>query len=94
MNETAAPSGQVAFVTGASSGLGRATAIALPPARWRPIGAVWSAEERSAEGRVRSPRDPLPPEIVAAFIAAHATAPPQLVLDEAVVTPLVEQGDP
>jgi NAD(P)-dependent dehydrogenase (short-subunit alcohol dehydrogenase family) len=55
---------------------------------------TWSAEERRAESRANSPRDALPPETVGAFIAWIATAPPELVLDEAIVTPLDEQGYP
>jgi NADP-dependent 3-hydroxy acid dehydrogenase YdfG len=55
---------------------------------------TWSAEERRAAPRANSPRDALPPETVGAFIAWIATAPPELVVDEAIVTPLDEQGYP
>jgi NAD(P)-dependent dehydrogenase (short-subunit alcohol dehydrogenase family) len=55
---------------------------------------TWSAEERPARRPASSPREALPPETVAAFIASIATAPPELVLDEAIVTPLDEQGYP
>jgi NAD(P)-dependent dehydrogenase (short-subunit alcohol dehydrogenase family) len=55
---------------------------------------AWSAKERSAERRPSSAREALPPETVAAFIAGIATAPPELVLDEAIVTPLDERGYP
>jgi NAD(P)-dependent dehydrogenase (short-subunit alcohol dehydrogenase family) len=55
---------------------------------------TWSPEERPAEPDIASPREALPPERVAAFIAWIATAPPELVLDEAIVTPLDEQGYP
>jgi NAD(P)-dependent dehydrogenase (short-subunit alcohol dehydrogenase family) len=55
---------------------------------------AWSAEERPGESPARSPREALPPETVAAFIAWIATAPPEFVLDEAIVTPLNEQGYP
>jgi NAD(P)-dependent dehydrogenase (short-subunit alcohol dehydrogenase family) len=55
---------------------------------------AWSAEERPGESLARSPREALPPETVAAFIAWIATAPPEFVLDEAIVTPLNEQGYP
>jgi hypothetical protein len=41
-----------------------------------------------------SPRGALPPETVAAFLVWLATAPAELVLDEAIVTPLDEQGYP
>jgi NAD(P)-dependent dehydrogenase (short-subunit alcohol dehydrogenase family) len=55
---------------------------------------AWSAAERPGESPARSPREALPPETVAAFIAWIATAPPEFVLDEAVVTPLDEHGYP
>jgi NADP-dependent 3-hydroxy acid dehydrogenase YdfG len=55
---------------------------------------TWSAEERRAERPTSNAREALPPETVAAFIAWIATAPPEMVLDEAVVTPLDEQGYP
>jgi NADP-dependent 3-hydroxy acid dehydrogenase YdfG len=54
----------------------------------------WSSEERSDRPSVGSSREALPPEAVAAFIAWIATAPSHLVLDEAIVTPLDEQGYP
>ena len=53
-----------------------------------------SAEERREERPTRSPADALPPETVAEFIAWIAAAPAHLVLDEAIVTPLKEQGYP
>ena len=55
---------------------------------------TWSADGRSSEPFGAPPREALPPETVAAFIAWLATAPSHLVLDEAVVTPLDEQGYP
>jgi len=55
---------------------------------------AWSAEERRAEREAADPRAALPPERVAAFIAWIAAASPELVLDEAIVTPLDEQGWP
>jgi NADP-dependent 3-hydroxy acid dehydrogenase YdfG len=55
---------------------------------------AWSAEDRRSESEAASPRAALPPERVAEFIAWIATAPPELVLDEAIVTPLDEQGWP
>jgi 3-oxoacyl-[acyl-carrier protein] reductase len=55
---------------------------------------TWSADERAAERPASRPREALPPETVAAFIAWIATAPPEMVLDEAIVTPLDEQGYP
>jgi len=51
---------------------------------------AWAAEDRPA----REPAAGLPPERVAEFIAWIATAPRELVLDEAIVTPLDEQGWP
>src|SRR5215216_1556965 len=55
---------------------------------------TWSAEERREERPARRPADALPPETVAEFIAWIAAAPAHLVLDEAIVTPLREQGYP
>ena len=55
---------------------------------------TWPAEERRDERPARSPADALPPETVAEFIAWIAAAPAHLVLDEAIVTPLREQGYP
>jgi NADP-dependent 3-hydroxy acid dehydrogenase YdfG len=54
---------------------------------------TWSAEERGASERTAdSPRDALPPETVANLIAWIATAPPELVINEAIVSPLDERG--
>lgn len=55
---------------------------------------TWSPEERRAQEVAGNSRERLPPESVAAFITWIATAPPELVLDEAIVTPLNEQGYP
>jgi NAD(P)-dependent dehydrogenase (short-subunit alcohol dehydrogenase family) len=56
---------------------------------------AWAAEDRPASAREpTAARQALPPERVADFIAWIATAPPELVLDEAIVTPLDEQGWP
>jgi NADP-dependent 3-hydroxy acid dehydrogenase YdfG len=55
---------------------------------------AWSAADRPGERPPTSPREALPPDTVAAFIAWIATAPPELVLDEAIVTPLDEHGYP
>ena len=55
----------------------------------------WSAEERA--GALREPQSPtkaLPPEEVAALIVWMVTAPAELVLNEAVVSPLEEEGWP
>lgn len=56
---------------------------------------TWSAEQRASGGRPGgSPRQALPPEMVADLIVWIATAPPELVLNEAIVSPLDEQGWP
>ena len=55
---------------------------------------AWTAEERPARTGERPPNEALPPDRVAAFIAWIATAPPEVVVDEAIVTPLEEQGWP
>ena len=55
---------------------------------------TWSPEERPAQSSAGDAREALPPEAVAEFIAWVATAPSHVVLDEAVVTPLDEQGYP
>ncbi|HET7047154.1 MAG TPA: SDR family oxidoreductase [Solirubrobacteraceae bacterium] len=56
---------------------------------------TFAGEDRSVgEREPRNPRAALPPEMVADFIAWIATAAPELVLDEATVTPLDEQGWP
>jgi 3-oxoacyl-[acyl-carrier protein] reductase len=54
----------------------------------------WSADERQDE---RSPMDParaLPPARVASLIVWIATAPPEVVLNEAIISPLQEEGWP
>ncbi len=56
---------------------------------------AWSAAEReSARPAPPPPRRSLPPAEVAALIVWIATAPPELVLNEAVVSPLEEGGWP
>jgi NAD(P)-dependent dehydrogenase (short-subunit alcohol dehydrogenase family) len=56
---------------------------------------TWSAEERGAgELEAGRPREALPPERVADLIAWIATAPPEVVLNEAIVSPLDEPGWP
>jgi NADP-dependent 3-hydroxy acid dehydrogenase YdfG len=54
----------------------------------------WSGEERAERPRVANPREALPPEHVAGLICWIATAPPEVVLDDVIVTPLDEQGYP
>ncbi len=56
---------------------------------------VWSPEERHARTvRPLPPSDALPPREVAELVVWLASAPPELVLSEAVVTPLQETGWP
>jgi NAD(P)-dependent dehydrogenase (short-subunit alcohol dehydrogenase family) len=56
---------------------------------------VWSAAERERQGKTPPPsREALPPTDVAALIVWLAAAPPDLVLNEAIVTPLDEAGWP
>jgi NAD(P)-dependent dehydrogenase (short-subunit alcohol dehydrogenase family) len=55
---------------------------------------TWSPEDRSLPRREAPSTRALPPEDVASLIVWIATAPPELVLNEAVVTPLEEQGWP
>jgi NAD(P)-dependent dehydrogenase (short-subunit alcohol dehydrogenase family) len=56
---------------------------------------VWSPAEREHQDRTTPPsREALPPTHVAALIAWLAAAPPELVLNEAIVTPLDEAGWP
>jgi NADP-dependent 3-hydroxy acid dehydrogenase YdfG len=55
---------------------------------------TWSPEERPSQLSSGDAHKALPPEAVADFIAWVASAPSHLVLDEAVVTPLDEQGYP
>ncbi len=59
---------------------------------------TWSSAERQAEsvdiGEPRLPTKALPPADVAALIVWIATAPPALVLNEAIVSPLDEEGWP
>ena len=55
----------------------------------------WSAEDRQAgDPQPTSPREALRPELVADLIVWIATAPPELVVNEAIVSPLDEQGWP
>jgi NADP-dependent 3-hydroxy acid dehydrogenase YdfG len=55
---------------------------------------TWSAEQRASAEPAGNPYEALPPERVAELIAWIATAPPELVLNEAIVSPLHEQGWP
>jgi NAD(P)-dependent dehydrogenase (short-subunit alcohol dehydrogenase family) len=55
---------------------------------------TWSADQRAAAPNAGSPRQALPPDRVADLIAWIATAPPELVLNETIVSPLDERGWP
>jgi NADP-dependent 3-hydroxy acid dehydrogenase YdfG len=56
---------------------------------------TWTADERGErEPTPPSAREALLPEMVAELIAWIATAPPELVLNEAIVSPLNEEGWP
>jgi NAD(P)-dependent dehydrogenase (short-subunit alcohol dehydrogenase family) len=55
---------------------------------------VWSSEERDPAKEESAPANAMPPEHVAALITWIASAPPDLVLNEATVTPLLERGWP
>ncbi len=56
---------------------------------------TWSSAERQAEQpEPRSPTRALPPSDVAALIVWIAAAPPELVLNEAIISPLEEAGWP
>ena len=56
---------------------------------------AWSAGERAEAGGERpDPTTALPPDRVAALVVWLASAPPEVVLNEAVVTPLKEEGWP
>jgi NAD(P)-dependent dehydrogenase (short-subunit alcohol dehydrogenase family) len=56
---------------------------------------IWSSMARQAQQRAPDPPTrSLPPQEVAALIVWIASAPPELVLNEAIVTPLEEDGWP
>lgn len=56
---------------------------------------TWSPDERERQERVAlPPTKALPPREVAALIVWIAAAPPELVLNEAIVSPLEEEGWP
>ncbi len=56
---------------------------------------AWTPTERQSEERDTQPvTEALPPEEVAALIVWIAMAPPEVVLNEAIVTPLEERGWP
>ena len=56
---------------------------------------AWDSARREAVNRESAtPTRALPPEDVAALIVWIASAPPELVLNEVIATPLEEQGWP
>ncbi len=56
---------------------------------------VWSPDVRQSQQRdAQPPHVALPPQDIAALIVWIAIAPPELVLNEAIVTPLEERGWP
>jgi NADP-dependent 3-hydroxy acid dehydrogenase YdfG len=55
---------------------------------------TWSAEGRSLQKRETPSTKALPPDDVANLIVWIASAPPELVLNEAIVTPIEEEGWP
>ncbi|SNR81694.1 hypothetical protein [Blastococcus mobilis] len=54
----------------------------------------WSPEARETLGRAAEPAEALPPGDVAGLITWICAAPPELVLNEVTVTPLLERGWP
>ncbi|WP_198597746.1 SDR family oxidoreductase [Blastococcus atacamensis] len=55
---------------------------------------VWSPEDRTGSAEPALPADALAPDQVARLISWIAAAPPDVVLNEVTVTPLLEQGWP
>ncbi len=72
----------------------RIRACVLYPGAMDTSWGVWSPEDRRDAQERTVPADALPPEQVAQLIAWIAAAPPDLVLNEVTVTPLLEQGWP
>ena len=72
----------------------RIRACVLYPGAMDTSWGLWTPEERSGDGAPTVPADALAPEQVARLITWIAAAPPDLVLNEVTVTPLLEQGWP
>jgi NAD(P)-dependent dehydrogenase (short-subunit alcohol dehydrogenase family) len=68
--------------------------VIFPGAMATGWGAWHSARREAADREPESPTRSLPPEDVAALIVWIASAPPELVLNEVIATPLGEQGWP
>jgi NAD(P)-dependent dehydrogenase (short-subunit alcohol dehydrogenase family) len=85
-------------LTQALAAEGRAAGIracVLYPGAMATSWGVWSPTEREeAQGERPPARTALPPQEVAALIVWLASAPAELVLNEAIVSPLEEQGWP
>lgn len=72
----------------------RIRACVLYPGAMDTSWGVWSPEDRAAGARPTVPADALAPEQVARLITWIAAAPPDVVLNEVTVTPLLERGWP
>ena len=72
----------------------RIRACVLYPGAMDTSWGVWSPDDRGGSAQPTVPPDALPPEQVADLITWMAAAPPELVLNEVTVTPLLEQGWP
>ena len=72
----------------------RIRACVLYPGAMDTSWGVWSPEDRRDGATPTVPADALAPEQVARLIAWIAAAPPDVVLDEVTVTPLLERGWP
>ncbi len=72
----------------------RIRACVLYPGAMDTSWGVWSPEGRNDASSLAATRNALPPEHVARLITWIAAAPPDLVLNEVTVTPLMENGWP
>ncbi|KGH45251.1 short-chain dehydrogenase [Modestobacter caceresii] len=72
----------------------RIRACVLYPGAMDTSWGVWSPEDRQNGAEPNVPADALAPDQVARLIAWIASAPPDVVLNEVTVTPLLEQGWP
>ena len=72
----------------------RIRACVLYPGAMDTSWGIWSPEDRTAAAEPTSSADALAPDQVARLISWIAAAPPDVVLNEVTVTPLLEQGWP
>lgn len=72
----------------------RIRACVLYPGAMDTSWGVWSPQDRTVTGSPSPPADALPPDQVARLITWIASAPPDVVLNEVTVTPLLENGWP